>query len=29
MKSDFSIDNKPELRNCPFCGNEAFHVNFV
>lgn len=26
MKSDFPIDNKPELRNCPFCGNEAFQM---
>ena len=26
MKSDFSIDNKPELRNCPFCDNKAYLI---
>ena len=26
MKSDFSIGNKPELRNCHFCGNKAYLI---
>ena len=26
MKSDFPIDNKPELRNCPFCSNKAYLI---